>query len=97
MNTLQTSLEKSLPIVAAAYGEQFGVKIVLSGKDAYTDGKTIVLPLLKSKSDLRVVLFGYLAHESAHVRDSDFSTLDRCKNQSEKSFTNIIEDIRIEL
>ena len=96
MNTLQTSLEKSLPIVAAAYGEQFGVKIVLSGKDAYTDGKTIVLPLLKSKSDLRDVLFGYLAHESAHVRDSDFSTLERCKNQSEKSFTNIIEDIRIE-
>jgi Mg-chelatase subunit ChlD len=96
MNTLQTSLEKSLPIVAAAYGEQFGVKIVLSGKDAYTDGNTIVLPLLKSKSDLRDVLFGYLAHESAHVRDSDFSTLKKCKNQSEKSYTNIIEDIRIE-
>ena len=96
MNTLQTSLEKSLPIVAAAYGEQFGVKIVLSGKDAYTDGNTIVLPLLKSKSDLRDVLFGYLAHESAHVRDSDFDTLKKCKNQSEKSFTNIIEDIRIE-
>lgn len=96
MNTLQTSLEKSLPIVAAAYGEQFGVKIVLSGKDAYTDGKTIVLPLLKSKSDLRDVLFGYLAHESAHVRDSDFDILKKCKNQTEKSFTNIIEDIRIE-
>ena len=96
MNTLQTSLEKSLPIVAAAYGEQFGVKIVLSGKDAYTDGNTIVLPLLKSKSDLRDVLFGYLAHESAHVRDSDFDTLKKCKNQSEKSYTNIIEDIRIE-
>ena len=96
MNTLQTSLEKSLPIVAAAYGEQFGVKIVLSGKDAYTDGNTIVLPLLKSKSDLRDVLFGYLAHESAHVRDSDFDTLKKCKNQTEKSFTNIIEDIRIE-
>ena len=96
MNTLQTSLEKSLPIVAAAYGEQFGVKIVLSGKDAYTDGNTIVLPLLKSKSDLRDVLFGYLAHESAHVRDSDFNTLKKCKNQSEKSYTNIIEDIRIE-
>jgi Mg-chelatase subunit ChlD len=96
MNTLQTSLEKSLPIVAAAYGEQFGVNIVLSGKDAYTDGKTIVLPLLKSNSGLRDVLFGYLAHESAHVRGSDFDTLKKCKNQTEKSFTNIIEDIRIE-
>lgn len=91
-----TALERALPIVAAAYGEQFGVKVVLSGSDAYTDGKTIVLPLLNSMSELKDVLFGYLAHEAAHVRFSDFETFSKCRSPMEKSCTNIIEDIRIE-
>ncbi|QFT57107.1 VWA domain-containing protein [Microbulbifer sp. THAF38] len=96
MNKLQTALERALPIVAAAYGEQFGVNVVLSGTDAYTDGETIYLPLLDAMSELREVLFGYLAHEAAHVRSSDFSTLKKCKSPLEKSCTNLIEDIRIE-
>lgn len=96
MNKLQTALERALPIVAAAYGEQFGVNVVLSGTDAYTDGETIYLPLLNAMSDLREVLFGYLAHEAAHVRSSDFNTLKKCKSPMEKSCTNLIEDIRIE-
>lgn len=96
MNKLQTDLVRALPIVAAAYGEQFGVNVVLSGTDAYTDGKTIYLPLLNAMSELREVLFGYLAHEAAHVRSSDFNTLKKCKSPMEKSFTNLIEDIRIE-
>ena len=96
MNKLQTALERALPIVAAAYGEQFGVNVVLSGTDAYTDGETIYLPLLEAMSELREVLFGYLAHEAAHVRASDFNTLKKCKNQMEQSCTNLIEDIRIE-
>src|SRR5690606_7747730 len=69
---------------------------VLSGTDAYTDGKTIVLPLLNAMSELKDVLFGYLAHEAAHVRFSDFSTLKRCRSAIEKSCTNLLEDIRIE-
>ncbi|MCG8613789.1 MAG: VWA domain-containing protein [Pseudomonadales bacterium] len=96
MKNLQTALERALPIVAAAYGEQFGVNVVLSGTDAFTDGKTIYLPLLKSMSELREVLFGYLAHEAAHVRESDFNTLEKCKSPMEESCTNLIEDIRIE-
>ena len=96
MKQLYTALERSLPIVASAYAEQFGVNIVLSGNDARTDGQTIYLPLLKADSDLKDVLFGYLAHEAEHVRDSDFGTIAKCKNQMEKSVTNILEDIRIE-
>lgn len=96
MNNAKTALERALPIVAAAYGEQFGVRVVLSGKDAHTDGKTIVLPLLNAMSELRDVLFGYLAHEASHVRASDFRTFASCKSPLEKSFTNLIEDIRIE-
>lgn len=96
MTMLQTALERALPIVAAAFGEQFGVKVVLSGADASTDGKTITLPMLDNMSELKDVLFGYLAHEASHVRDTDFDVLQLCKTKLEKSFLNLIEDIRIE-
>jgi len=94
--TYVNALERALPIVAAAYGEQFGVKVVLSGQNACTDGKTIVLPLLDNMTKLKDVLFGYLAHESAHIRDTDFDVIYKCRNASEKSFLNLVEDIRIE-
>jgi len=96
MSNLQTALERALPIVAAAYGEQFGVKVVLSGTDACTDGETIILPAISSFSELKDVLFGYLAHEAAHVRDTKFEVMSLCKNALEKSFLNLIEDVRIE-
>lgn len=96
MSRLNTALERALPIVAAAYGDQFGVGVTLSGDDARTDGKTIFLPLLKNMSELKDVLFGYLAHEASHVRDSDFDVVRQCKSAIEKSFLNLIEDIRIE-
>lgn len=96
MTKLQTALERALPIVAAAYGEQFGVRVVLSGSDACTDGQTIMLPMLDNITELRDVLFGYLAHEASHVRDSDFSVVRSCQSPIEKGFLNLIEDIRIE-
>jgi cobaltochelatase CobT len=96
MGSRQSALQRALPIVAAAYGEQFGVEVVLSGTDAYTDGKKIVLPMFCENEDLNEVMFGYLAHESAHVRDSDFSVIGLCKNEVEKCYLNIIEDFRIE-
>jgi cobaltochelatase CobT len=93
---MKNALERALPIVAAAYGEQFGVKVVLSGTDAYTDGKTIVIPLLNAMSEMKDILFGYLAHEAAHVRDSNFEIFAQCGSVIEKTFTNLLEDIRIE-
>ena len=96
MNHRQSALERALPIVAAAYGEQFGVRVVLSGSDAMTDGKTIVLPMLDNMSEMKDVLFGYLSHEAAHIRESSFDTLKKCRSEIEKSMTNLIEDIRIE-
>ena len=96
MSNNKSALERALPIVAAAYGEQFGVNVVLSGTDAYTDGKSIVIPLLSAMSEMREILFGYLAHEAAHVRDSNFEVISQCKNSLEKTFTNLLEDIRIE-
>jgi len=96
MSNLQTALERALPIVAAAYGDQFGVNVVLSGTDAYTDGDTIVLPLLKKVGGLHDVLFGYLAHEASHCRYSDFDTIKLCQSPLEQTILNILEDVRVE-
>ncbi len=96
MSNVQTALERALPIVATAYGEQFGVQVVLSGTMACTNGKVIMLPMLDEKRGLKEVLLGYLAHESAHIRDTDFDVIKQCQNPIESSMLNLIEDIRIE-
>lgn len=96
MGSRNSALERALPVVAAAYGEQFGVDVVLSGADAYTDGKRIVLPMFAADDSLADVLWGYLAHEAAHVRDSDFSVIGLCNSAIEKDFLNTLEDFRIE-
>ncbi len=94
-NNLSTSLERALPIVASAYGELFGVKVLIGGTQAHTDGRSITLPLVKS-SDIHDVLFGYLAHESGHIRSSDFQLMGRLTNPLERFILNAIEDVRIE-
>ena len=93
------SIFNALPIVAASYGDNMGVKVFVGGSEARTDGKNIQIPHLdvKANPDLKSVLWGYLSHESAHVKFSGFS---------DKYFTglpplglsiqNLIEDIWIE-
>ena len=94
-SNLSTSLEKALPIVASAYGQQFGVRVMIGGSSAYTDGQTITLPIVKCL-DIHDVLFGYLAHESGHIRSSDFSLMRRIDNKVGRHMLNAIEDVRIE-
>ena len=91
---MKRTLEKALPIVAAAFGDRMGVNVVVKGEDAYTDGQQVVVPVVPDSysSD---VLFGYLAHECAHVRYTDFTV--RIDNALLKHLTNIIEDARIEM
>ncbi|WP_256360234.1 hypothetical protein [Methylomonas koyamae] len=38
------TLHNAFPIVAAAIGNRFGVKVSVGGDQAYTDGKSIQLP-----------------------------------------------------
>ena len=91
---MNTTLQNALPIVAAAYGRRFGVKVHISGDVAYTDGKSIVLPNIPESYPHKDALWGYLAHEAAHVRFTDFS-IDMGEG-TVKSLFNIIEDARIE-
>jgi len=92
-------LMRSLPMVAAVLGNKYGVKVEIGGSSAYTDGHTIHLPGLPAEvnKDTLGLVRGFLDHESAHIRETDFRVL---KNKTIKPITksiwNIIEDWRVE-
>lgn len=88
------TLENALPIVATAYGNKFGVGVKIGGSAAATNGKTIWIPSsVREEIDLDVV-WGFLAHEAAHVRFTDFVALPAVP--IEAALTNVFEDLRIE-
>ena len=92
------SIQRSLPIVATTLCDRFGVQIILSGDEAKTDGQTIMLPsLLESKLD-PTVLYGFLLHESGHVRLSTFGLRSKHRNLQglHHALLNVLEDGRIE-
>jgi len=89
------NISKSLPIVAKAMGDQMGVNVVIRGNSAATNGKTIYLPELpKDDAEATLLARGFLDHEAAHVRLTDFSVTE--DDPYLKNLTNIIEDVRIE-
>lgn len=94
MRNQNNALFGALPIVAAAYGERIGVKVNIGGDMAYTDGKSINLPLIAPDAPQKDAIWGYLAHEGAHVRFTDF-TVER-RQGIHADLVNIIEDCRIE-
>lgn len=88
------SLMGSLPIYAQHLAEQTGVKVLLEGKRAYTNGTTVVVPF--TEDDLQLS-FGYIAHECSHVRNTDMDVFrSTTPNPFRKNLLNILEDIRIE-
>lgn len=91
-------LHRALPIVAAALGKKLGVKVVMQGQTACTNGNTIYLPALKSESEHAPALWGYLTHEAAHVRFTDFDCVRQANRISPLagSLHNILEDGVIE-
>ena len=67
-------LEGALPIIVTNYARAFGVKVRMQGCSAYTNGSTITIPRLDLSDPITSrMAYGYLAHESAHVRYSDFA------------------------
>lgn len=92
------SLTNALPIVAAAYGRKFGVAVQVGGTVAQTDGLTIAIPALGDDPVARTLAWGYLTHEAAHVRYTDFDAVTRtaAKGPLAKGILNILEDVRVE-
>lgn len=91
-------LKNALPIVAAAYGEKFGVKVLIQGQDAFTDGERIVIPTANPDDPhYQQIAWSYLAHEAAHIRHTNFDMVQKASSKPiRKALLNIIEDVRIE-
>jgi cobaltochelatase CobT len=90
------TLHNAFPIVAAAIGNRFGIKVSVGGDQAYTDGQSIQLPAYEGDDpDYQDVAWGLLAHESAHIRYSDFS-LGYGNSVLRRRLCGAIEDVRIE-
>lgn len=90
------TLRNAFPIVAAAIGNRFGVKVSVGGDKAETDGQTIWLPAYEGDdADYQDYAWGLLAHEAAHIRYSDF-TLRFGHSVLRRRLCGAIEDVRIE-
>ena len=93
------NLINALPLVADALGRKYGVKVLIGGSTAFTDGKNIHLPSLPLDADETVIHLarGYLDHEAAHLRITDFAALaDARLTGVEKHVWNILEDFMVE-
>lgn len=90
------TLHNAFPIVAAALGNRFGIKVGVGCDEAYTDGQSIQLPAYDGNDpDYQDYAWGLLAHEAAHIRYSDF-TLVYGRSVLRRRLAGAIEDVRIE-
>jgi len=91
----QRHLAQSLHILGPLLGEKVGVKVAIGGAKAATDGNVIYLPALPLEHDEAEALgFGFLLHESNHVRLTDFSVEKGAGLRGD--LVNILEDVRID-
>lgn len=96
------TLVGALPLVASMLGDKLGVKVVIgqSGPPR-TNGRVIYLPPLPAEDErLEALIYGFIDHESGHIRYTDFGLqLDEfIKSHGElgRHLFNVLEDIRIE-
>ena len=90
------TLQHAFPIVAAAIGNRFGIKVSIGGDQAYTDGKAIQLSAYAGDDPAyQEIAWGLLAHEAAHIRYSDFS-IAYGPSVLRRRLAGAIEDVRIE-
>ena len=93
----QSTLVKSLPIVAKALGRNMGVKVELDASHAWTDGNVIYLPSLPMQDPgVETLGLGYIIHEAGHIRYSDFSIDYAEFSPIVRKLIGIMEDIRME-
>jgi len=92
------TLNNAFPIVAASMGNRFGVAVSVGGEGAYTDGKAINLPAYNGDDPgYKEVAWGFLAHEAAHVRFTDFEQFKAAATSPlRKTLVNLLEDVRVE-
>jgi hypothetical protein len=85
----------ALPIIAQALGRRLGVNVVIGGSRACTNGRTVYLPELPAEGEsLAVLANGFIDHEAAHIRYTDF-TVQKPEGLAGQ-LAGLLEDIRIE-
>ncbi len=98
--SIQQTLDMTLPMVAAALASSYGIKVVIGKtQGASTDGNTIYLPPLPADNEKAyAIAHGYLDHETAHIKFTDFEAYSRTASVSymHEAICNILEDVRIE-
>jgi cobaltochelatase CobT len=76
---------------------QYNIEVIFEGSGAYTDGKKIVLPYIEEMSDeMRADINGFLDHEVAHCKFTDFPQIKKVISRFHKELLNATEDARIE-
>ncbi|WP_448205415.1 VWA domain-containing protein [Azospirillum sp. sgz302134] len=92
------SVLHSLHVVAGVIGRKTGVQIVVGGTEAKTDSRSVHIPALDLLNQAwRAIAYGYLIHESFHLRYTDFSVYAEVGSQPmRKHLLNVIEDPVIE-
>jgi len=80
--------------LASALGRKHGLNVEFGNfSTAATDGNTILLPLTSRENSW--IVRGYLDHETAHVRLTDFGQVPN-HTPFRKTLWNVLEDVRIE-
>ncbi len=85
---------RPLALIAKVLGRKYDVTVTIAGQVACTSGKEITIPVV-SGPHVEALAHGYIDHEAAHVRYTDFSV--RLTNDFAGDLLNILEDVRIEL
>ena len=89
----------SLPLVASALGNKYGVNVIIGGDQACTNGKTIMLPTLPLDCDTELLALAraFVDHEASHIRHTDFRALQAANlTPMQKHLWNCVEDWRCE-
>ncbi len=97
--THNKNIMAALPLLATVLGDKYGVQVHIGGDRACTDGNIIYLPdiPLDCDADFATQVRGFIDHESAHIRYTDFEALAQAKlNPVQKHLWNALEDWRVE-
>lgn len=97
LTKLKSTLKNSLFMLCDMIAQNHGIPVVVEGNRAYTDGRKVFLPLFDVAKYGVNAIIGYLLHEVAHVRYTDFSVAKKLNfNHAQFQMLNILEDVRIE-
>ena len=96
---MMQAILQCLPLLADILGRAYGITVEVGGTEAFTNGRVIRLPSLPAAGDATFLglVRGYIDHEAAHVRHTDFSVIGLAgMTPLEKHVWNIFEDWRVE-